>query len=347
MAASSLTFETLCATLKKGDYKPVYLLHGEERYFTDAVLGCFEKILTEEEKEFNQYTLYGLQTPMEEVIDICRRFPMMADRQVVLLKDAQNVRADQLERLAKYVLNPSPQTILVIAFRGEAAKGRELLAALRKTDAVTFESKKIREADMPGYITDYLNKRGLNVQPKAVEILNGSIGADLSKLFNELDKLVGILGQGATVTPEAVEQHIGVSKDYNPFELVDALAMHDGVKAMRIAGYFRSNPKSAPIPLVTTSIFGLFSDLLVFQSAKDRSDSALLGALGLKWPSQLKRLREASRHYNAWQSIEIIRAIRRFDAQTKGIASRRDSYDLLQELVFRIITAPGTLFPKY
>lgn len=345
MAARTYTFETLCASLKKGDYQPVYLLHGEEGYFTDALISRFEKILSDEEKEFNQYVLYAPQMAMEEVIDICRRFPMMADRQVVILKEAQSARSDQLERLAKYILNPSPQTIFVIAFRGAQAKGRELLAALRKTDAVTFESKKIREDNLPGYITNYLNSRGLNIQPKALEMIKDSIGADLSKLYNEMDKLIGILGQGATVTPEAVEQHVGVSKDYNPYELVDALAVRDGAKAMRIAGYFRANPKAAPIVLVTASIFALFSDLLVFQSAKDKSDNALMAALGLKSPWPLRRLREASRHYNAWQSIEIIRALRRFDAQSKGIASRRDPYDMFEELIFRITTAPGTLFP--
>lgn len=347
MAAAAMTFETLSGALMRGEYRPVYLLHGEEGYFIDELVKKFENILSDEEKEFNQYVLYAPQTAMEEVADICRRFPMLSDRQVVILKEAQSARADQLDRLARYISNPSPQTILVICSRGAAAKGKEMMSALKKSGAVIFESKKIPEWNLAGHIQNFINARGLNVQPKALEMIKDSIGTDLSRLYNEIEKLTGILGSGATVTPEAVERHIGVSKDYNVYELVDALAVKDSGRAMRIAAYFRANPKAAPTVMVSAAIFSLFSDLLAFQSTSDKSDSSLMRALNLRSPYPLKRLRAAASHYNAWQSIEVIRALRAFDAATKGIGSRRGEYDLLEELIFRILTAPGTLFPKY
>lgn len=347
MAAAALTFEALSASIKAGNLKPVYILSGDEGYFIDELVKLFSNVLKEDEKEFNLYTLFGPQTDMNVAVDICRRYPMMADRQVVIIKEAQSTDARELDKLAKYMREPSPQTVLVVAFRGGKTKGAEMLTAAKKAGAVMFTSKPVYENQLSSLIRNYLSARGLNVQEKAADMLRDSVGANLSKLYNELDKLVGILGSGATVTPEAVEQHVGVSKDYNAFEFTDALAARDGAKAMRIAGYFRANPKAVPFPMISASVFGLFSDLLVAQSARDKSEHGLMQALGLKSPWGLKRIRLAMSRYNAWQSIEIIRAIRAYDAQSKGINSRRDPFDMLEELVFRIITAPGTLFPKY
>lgn len=347
MATATVTYENLSAQLRARKFNPVYLLHGEEGWFIDALVQEFEKILSDDEKEFNQYVLYGPQSTIGQVIEACRRYPMMADHQVVILKEAQAMRADALDKLAPYILNPSPQTIFVICSRGATAKGKEMLAALRKTSAVIFESKKISEYQLGPYITSHINARGLNVQPKALEMLKEYIGSDLSRIYNEVDKLMTILGQGATITPEAIERNIGVSKDYNAFELVDALATRNIERAMRIVAYFRANPKAVPTVMLTAAIFGFFSDLLIIYFEPDKSERALMQALRLKSPYALKRFGAAQRNYNAFQVIEIIRAIRRFDVQTKGVGSRRNEYDLLQETVFRILTAPGTLFPAY
>jgi DNA polymerase-3 subunit delta len=346
MAAQAVTFENLRTALRAKNIAPVYLLHGEEGYFIDQLLNDFENILAEDEKAFNQYVLYAPQVEAAEVIDICRRYPMMSDRQVVILKECQSVRADVLDKLAKYVAEPLASTLLVICSRGAACKGKELMSAIKKSNAVIFESKKIPEYQLGGHISNYINARGLNVQPKALEMLKEFIGTNLDRMYNELDKLIGILGKGATVTPEAVEQHIGVSKEYNAFELVDALASRDSAKAMRIVRYFRANPKAVPTVMITASIFGFFSDLMITYFEKDKSEHGLMQALKLKSTFQLKRFNVARQKYNAFQVIEIIRAIRRYDAQTKGIGSRRDEFDLLQELIFRILTAPGTLFPQ-
>lgn len=347
MAAAALTFEALSASIKAGNLKPVYILYGEQSYYIDELVKLFSNLLTEEEKEFNLYTLFGAETDMNEAIVVCRRYPFMADRQVVIVKEAQAADAHNLDKLAAYIKAPSPTTVLVIAFRDDKTKGAKMIAAAKQAGMAFFQSKKVYDNQLPVLIKSYFGARGLNVQDKAAQMLFDNVGSNLSKLYNELDKLIGILGPGATVTPEAVEQHVGVSKDYNVFELVDALAARDSAKAMHIAGYFRSNDKAVEFPNISANVFGLFSDLLVAQSAKDKSDYGLAQALGAKSPSALRRIKLAMSKYNAWQSIEILRAIRAYDAQSKGINSRRDAYDMLEELVFRIITAPGTLFPNY
>lgn len=347
-----LSFEALRDQLRQpgavSALAPVYVIHGDEGYYTDELVRCFENVLPEEDREFNSYVLYAPQTTPDVVLDACRRYPMMADRQVVILKEAQGARADQMDKYARYVEEPSQSTVFVIASRGEKVKGAKLAASLRKSQsAVVFESKKISERELPGAISNYINRRGLNVQPKAVEMLRDFVGADLSRMYNELEKLIGILGQGATVTPEAVEQHVGVSKDFNAFELVDAIAHRDFPRATRIVRYFRANPKAVPTVMITSAIFSFFSDLMVTYFVRDKSERGLMQALGLKSPYPLRRINDARQRYNAFQVIEIIRAIRAFDGATKGIGSRRNEYDLLDELVFRIFTAPGNLFPKY
>lgn len=350
--SNTVTFEALRDQLRRPDalssLAPIYVVHGAEAYFIDELAKAFETLLPEEERDFNQYVLYAPQMSMDQVVDICRRFPMMSERQVVILKEMQSARADELDRLARYVAQPSSTTLFVMCSRGEKVKGAKLQAAIRKSaDTVVYESVKISESKLGPHITSYINGRGLNVQPKALEMLRDYIGADLSRMYNELDKLISILGPGATVTPEAIEQHIGVSKDYNAFELVDALSIKDFDKSMKIVRYFRSNPKAVPTVMVTAAVFSFFSDLLVTYFVRDKSPRAMMQALNLRSDWQLRRYETARRHYNAFQVIEVIRAIRRFDVQTKGVGSRRNEYDMLEELVFRIVTAPGTLFPEY
>lgn len=343
MAAEAPTFEGIRKSLRVGDYAPVYLLHGEEGYFIDALVKDFEGILPDDEKDFNQYVLYAPELEPAQVIDVCRRIPMMSERQVVILKEAQAIRADKLARLAPYIENPVGTTVLVICCRGAQAKGKELMAACRKGGAVVFESKKIQEYNIPAYISKYIGAKGLNADAKAVEMLRDFIGTDLSKLYNEIDKLATLLPPNATVTPEVVERNIGVSREYNTFELVDAFAAKDARKVFRCLAYFRSNPKAVPLVLAASSVFSLFADLLVAYYAPGRTDAAITEALKLRNSFQLKRIRGAMANYNAMQTVEIISAIRRFDAQSKGIGSRQNEHQLFLELAFHILTAPGKL----
>lgn len=342
--APALTFASLKTSISRGDLAPVYLLHGEEGFFIDELVKEFEKVLPDEFKDFNQTVVYGPRIDAGEVPNLCRGLPMMSDRRVVILKEAQAMRADQLDRLAKYVSDPTPTTVFVIACRGDKAKGRKFLDAIKKSHAVVFESKKIPDYQMGTHIQAMVREAGLSIDAKALEMLKEYIGNDMSKIYNEVTKLTGILGRGAQITPEAVELHVGVSKEYNVFELIEALAVRDSVKCIRITDYFRANPKASPTVMTVAGIFGFFSDLLITYFEKDKSDAGLMRALGLKSQFQLKRFNAARQRYNAFQVIEIIRAIRRCDIQTKGRGSRQNEHQLLRELVFHILTAPGHLW---
>lgn len=342
MAAPALTFETLKKQISNGQLSPVYLLHGKEGYFTDALVKAFEQVIPEEDKEFNQYILYAPQVEPGQVMDLCRHYPMMSDRQIVILKEAQAVRADVINKLHKYVNNPSPTTVLVIVFRGEDAAGKDLIAAVKKK-GVIFESKEIKQGYVGQYINSYVKQIGMRIDVKAVEMLKEFIGTSVSKIYNEIDKLHTILGDKATITPEAVERNVGISKDYNIFELVDALSVKNALKAMRITEYYAANPKANPTPKLIPSIFSFFSDLLVAIYTPDKTNDGLMKALGLKNEWQLRKFRDGMRFYNAFQLIEIIWAIRKFDAYSKGNGSRQDEYSLFRELIYHILTAPGNL----
>lgn len=342
MATPAVTYDSLCRALSARQYSPVYLLHGEEGYYIDDLVRRFEAILTEEEREFNLHVIYAPQTEPGAVMDLCMQYPMMADRQVVILKEAQSVPAAKLNQLHRYVSAPSPTTILVICCRGEQAKGKDLLAAV-KTNGVNFESKKLSEYNAPTVISEFIKRKGLKAEPKALEMLRDFVGTDLSRIYNEIEKLTTALGQGATVTAEDVERNIGMSKDFNNYELVDALAVKDAAKVFMIAEYFKANPKNNPLVVTAATIFAFFADLLAAFYCKDRSDSALMSELKLRWPGQLKRYRAAMQYYNAFQIIEIISAIRRYDAMSKGVGSRQTDHQLFRDLMYHILTAPGNI----
>lgn len=340
---NAVTFDGLKAQLAKREYAPIYLLHGEEGYFIDALVKEFEEILPPEERDFNLYTMYAPQVSADDVMDACRRYPMMSEYQVVILKEAQSVRADYVNRLHLYASNPSATTILVICCRGSQVKAKDLLAEMKKNGGVVFESKKIDDRNIGNVISSFIKNKGLNIEPKGLAMLRDYVGADLSRLYNEIDKLTVVLGEGATVTPECIERNIGVSKDYNNFELIDAIAQKDSLKMYSIVEYFRANSKNNPTVMTITTIFNFFSNLLLLHFLKEKSDNAMMAELGFKWPIQLRSYKPALRNYNAYKTIEIISAIRDFDAKSKGIGSRQNEYDLLKDLMFKILTAQGNI----
>jgi DNA polymerase-3 subunit delta len=279
---------------------------------------------------------------MGEVMNICMRVPMMADHQVVILKEAQAIRADQLNKLHHYASRPLSTTILVICCRGAVAKGKELIAAV-KANGVVFESKRLTDYTVGPQIAAYIKSKGMTAEQKSLDMLRDFIGTDLSRLFNEIDKLAQILGARAAITPEAIERYIGVSKEYNSFELVDALATHNTAKVYRITEYFRSNPKANPLVLTTAAIFAFFSDLLIAFYTPDKSDQGLMASLKLKSQFQLRRYRAGMNSYNAFQVIEIMGALRDFDAKSKGVGSRLNEHLLFRQLMHHILTAPGKI----
>lgn len=346
--ATNITFENLSAALKRGEAAPITVVHGPEGYFADRIADMYRGLIDEADREFDMDIIFATRSTPDAIIDACRRFPMMGARRVVIVKEAQGARVDQLNKLAAYAQNPSATTALLVVFRGADAKGGDFMSAVKKSAVANiFQSKPVRDYNMGPYITSFLNGLGLNVQPKAREMLVEYVGADLSRMYNEVGKLAEILGKGATVTPEAVERNIGVSRDYNTFELSEALAVKDAVRVRKILDYMRANPKAIPLVMATSVIFNFFANLLIVFGTADRSERSLMQALGLKSAFQLKTYNNALRHYNSSQTIEIISAIRRFDAQSKGGGSRRPAIDLFEELLFRILTAPGNIFAKF
>lgn len=343
MAAAAPTFDSISRALKRGQALPVMVFHGEEGYFIDELARLVEALVPDDDRDFSLTTVYATQAEALAVVDMCRTVPMMSDRQVVIVKEAQGVGESWLNRLAAYAASPTPTTVLAVCGRGKKVKGAEFLKAVKAGGGIVFEAEKVKDWHVERHIAAHIKDLGLTADDKAVAMLHEFIGADLGRLYNEIDKLAQILGPNARVTPQTVERNVGISKEFNAFELVDALAVKDAAKAMRISQYFAANPKSAPLVMVVPSIFNFFSDLLAAYYTKDKSDASLRSALGLRNDMALRRIRAAMRQYNAYQVIEVLHAVRMFDAMSKGAGSRQNPYDLFNDLIFHILSAPGTL----
>lgn len=341
--SSTQTFREIMQSIKKRQLAPIYILFGEEGYFIDELVKAFENLVPESERDFNLYSLYAQEIAPEVVIATCKRFPMMSDRQVVILKEAQAARTDAINKLHIYAANPNSSTVLVICFRADKAKGKDLLAKTKANGGVLFESKRLTENNIDPLICSIVQEKGLNIEAKGLSMLRDFIGTDVAKIYNEINKLALILGKGAMITPESIEHNVGISKDFNNFELIDAIAAKDTAKIFRIIKYFRSNPKNHPAIMTVSTIFSYFASLLIAQFSKDKSPGALMSALGLRWPGQLTRYTIGMRNYNAYKTIEIISAIREFDVKSKGNGSRQNEYDLLHNLMFRITTCSGKI----
>ena len=341
MAVPAPTVEGIRKAIKERRFAPVYLLHGEEGFFIDQLVGEFENILSDDEKIFNQHILFAPQVEPAQVVELCRGVPMMSEYQVVILKEAQAIRADKLNKLHTYVSHPSPSTILVICCRGAQAKGKDLMAALRKTQAVVFEAKKVADYNAPAFISNFIKDKGLSADQKALQMMVDFVGADLSRLYNEINKLATLLPAGAAITPEVIERNIGVSRQYNTFELVDAIAVGDASKVFRIIAYFKSNPKAVPLVMATAAIFNFFSDLLQAYYTPGRTDTDIMQELGLRNQFALRRIKSGMSRYNPYQVIEILGAIRSFDVKSKGLGSRQNEHQLFHELAYHILSATG------
>ena len=231
----------------------------------------------------------------------------------------------------------------MVVSRGEKLKGKKLIKSCPKDKTYVFESPKIWASAVPKLIEEYIKDKHLTVERKAVEMLADFIGPNLSQLYNEIDKLAQILGPGAMVTPEAVERNIGISKDYNNFELVDAIAVRDYEKMMRIVSYFEANPRQNPYPVTVAAVFSFFADVLQAFYSPDKSERGIMATFGLRNSFAAKRIMQGMHNYNAFQVIEIIDAIRKYDAMSKGSGSRQDPYRMLADLMYHIISAPGKL----
>ena len=339
MAKKEISYESICKEIAERKFSPIYVLMGEEPFFIDQITDLLiENVLAEEERDFNQSIFYGADADAVSVINAARRFPMMSEYQLIVVKEAQLMR--DIELLNAYVKHPLSSTVLVINYKYKTLDRRKSLAAAVEKNGILFESKKIPDYKMPGYITGLLQQRSLAIDAKAAQMLSDFLGNDLNRLSKELDKLAIVMAQMGSkrVTPELVERNIGISKEYNNFELIKALATKDVLKANRIAQYFEKNPKTNPLQMTLAVLFNYFSNLLIAYYSKDRSEAGLMAALGLRSAFQLKDYQMGMRHYSAMKVFLSIGEIRKADAASKGVdnASASDA-DLLKELLYKIM----------
>ena len=336
--AKDTTYEEIVRELKNRIYKPVYYLMGEEAYYIDKISEYIaQTVLTDEEKEFNLTVMYGGETDVASIINAAKRYPMMADHQVVIVKEAQNVK--NMEELSNYLQKPLLSTVLVICHKHGTLDRRKKLAVEIEKNGVLFESKKLKDAQLPGFISAYLKRKSVDIEVKAAEMMAEFVGSDLNRMAGELEKLVITLPQGSTrVTPEQIEQNIGISKDYNNFELRSALVAKDVLKANQIIKYFEENPKTNPIQMTLSVLFGFFSNLMLAYYAPEKTEQGIAAQLGLKSPWQAREYMAAMRQYNGVKCMQIIGEIRCCDARSKGVenASLSDG-DLLRELIYKIL----------
>ena len=338
MAKQEITCDDILKELRAKQYRPVYYLMGEEPYYIDLIADYItDNILTETEKEFNLTVVYGADVDIATVINAAKRYPMMSEHQVVVVKEAQNIR--NMEELSYYLQKPLLSTILVICHKHGVLDRRKKLAAEIEKTGVLFESKKVKDAQLPAFITSYMKRKGIDVEPKATAMLADFVGADLSRLTGELEKLIITLPKGHTrVTPEQIEKNIGISKDYNNFELRSALVEKDVLKANKIIKYFEENPKTNPIQMTLSLLFGFFSNLMLAYYAPEKSEQGIANMLGLRTPWQAKDYLAAMRRYNGVKTTQIIGEIRYADAKSKGVGNPSLSDgDILRELVFKIL----------
>lgn len=333
-----MTYEDIAKNIKNGKFAPVYLLMGEEDYYIDRISDYIvEKALDENEKEFNLTIMYGLDTDVASIVNNAKRYPMMSEHQVVVVKEAQNIRA--WDDLSFYLQKPLESTILVICYKhGTMDKRKKIVAEIEKK-GVVFESKKLKENMLPAFITTYLKRRKMEIEDKAAEMMADFVGNDLNRMAGELDKLIITMPAGKNrITPEEIERNIGISKDYNNFELKNALIAKDTLKANKIVKYFNDNPKNNPIQPTLTILFNYFSNLMVAYYAPERSDNGVAAYLGLKSPWQAKEYLAGMKAYSGVKTMNIITQIRLCDAKSKGIGNVSLSQgELLRELVYFIL----------
>lgn len=347
MATSGTAHRQVLKELEKGNYKPVYYLMGDEPFFIDSISEFIrEHALPEEARDFNQIVLYGNETTMNEVIQRARAYPMGAERQVIIVKEAQHLMKKDSESvgssseiLASYLQKPQPSTVLVFCHKNGSLDRRKKIVAMIEKVGVLFESKKVKDDALPEFIEEFLREHGLRMSPKGMSMMSESVGADLSRMNGELEKLVTALPEGATeITPEFIEERVGVSKDYNIYEFRDALINKNILKANKIAAYYESNPKAYPIQLVTAAIFPFFSNLMLAFYAPDKTDRGIADQLDLKNAWGVRDYTTGMRNYTATQTMQIINAIRRYDAKSKGVdATGNTGEGLLKELLFLIL----------
>lgn len=336
--SKDMTYEEVARSIKNRQFAPVYFLMGEEDYYIDRLSDYIVQMaLDEAEKEFNLTIMYGPETDIVTVINAAKRYPLMSEHQVVMVKEAQGMK--NLDDLVFYLQKPLTSTILVFCYKHGVLDRRKKLTAQLEKAGVLFESKKLKDAQLPGFIAAYLKRKQIEIEPKAQEMLAEFVGADLNRMAGELEKLIITLQPGRKrITPDQIERNIGISKDYNNFELKNALIGRNIMKANQIVKYFEENPKNNPLVLTLSILFSFFSNLMLAYYAPDKSDRGIAAYLGLRSPWQTKEYMAAMHAFSGRKVMAIIGALRDCDARSKGVGnSSVADGELLRELVYFIL----------
>ena len=335
----SATYEQIMRDLIAGKFSPIYILMGEEAYYIDQITNYIaENVLTPAEQDFNLNICFGADVSAVQVTDMAKRFPMMAEYQVVIVKEAQNIHS--LDALEKYLKNPAKTTILVWCHKNGKIDARKKVISLAEAHGVVFESKKLKEYQLAGFMQNYLAAKKITIEPKATQMMADHIGADLSRLTSELDKVALSLSENdKRITPDIVEKEVGVSKNFNTFELRDAIVNRNVFKANQIVNYFISNPKAGSLYSFLPLLFSYFQNLMiVFYSPNNKSESDIAQILGLKNNWGAKEYIIGMRNYSARKTMDIIAKIREVDAKSKGLNNvSTGAGDLMKEVIFFIL----------
>lgn len=335
----SATYESIMKELMEGKFHPVYYLHGDESYYIDKIADYIaEHALQPEERDFNQTIMFGSDVSASQIADTCRRYPMMAERQVVIVKEAQNVK--NTEALEKYMKQPLKSTVLVMCHKNGKIDGRkrEYVKAIQNA-GILFESAKLRERDLPAFIEKYLSQKNVSIDPKSTQLIADAIGADLSRLTSELDKvMISLPEDNRRVTPQVVEEQIGVSKDFNGFELRDAIVNRNVFKANQIMNYFEKNPKAGSIYSFLPMMFNFFQNLMIAYYAPKKTQEGVAEWLELKSAWFAKEYMTGMRNYTGVKVMQIISKLREIDAKSKGLDNpNTPPEELMKELIFFIL----------
>jgi len=337
MAQPVVTYESVMRDLKARQYRPIYYLMGDEAYYIDKISDWIaENVLQPEERDFNQTILFGSEVNASQIVDAAKRYPMMSEYQVLIVKEAQNVK--NVEPLEKYLKSPMSSTILVMCHKNGSIDGRkrEYVKTIQQA-GILFESKKLRERDLPAFIERYLKAHEASIDPKSIQLIADSVGADLSRLTGELDKvLLSLPDDHKMVTPQVVEDQIGISKDFNGFELRDAIVNRNIFKANQIIKYFDENPKAGSIYSFLPLLFNYFQNLMLsYYCPQKGSQEALAQWLDMKSPWGARDYLVGMKNYSAMKVMQIISKIREIDAKSKGLDNPNTSAgELMKELIF-------------
>ena len=332
-----MTFEQIASDIKNRKFSPIYLFMGDEPYYIDELTNSLiGSVLPEDERDFNQHILYGMETDVASVITLARSFPMMSEYQLIVIKEAQNL--SKIEDLEIYTKNPLNTTILVLNYKSGTLDKRKKLSASIEKNGVILESKKIPEYKMPAFIASYIQSKGLSTDQKSAQMLSDYLGNDLSKLTNEIAKLLIAIPQGQKqITAELIEENIGISKDFNNYELLKAVIDKNVFKTNQIADYFEKNPKNNPMIVTLVVLFNFFSNLMICYWAKNKTEQGIAAELGFRNTFQAKDYVVALRNYNAFKCMEVISLLRVYDGKCKGVNNISTSAgELLKELLYKI-----------